>query len=305
MTIYPRWDILIIKAGHGAQPKQLRIFTMLSINRCYGLKTVNPLENLDLMKRAPSVFADAAHQSTSQRYTQIPTIQIVEALRGEGWMPVLASESRVRDESKKGYAKHLLRFRHLDDINRNLNVNDKFSEIVMLNSHDGTSSYQLHAGIFRLACSNGMVVADSTLEKQCVRHSGDIIGNVIEGVYSIVNDLPTVNEKIESYKSISLSQEEQHILARSGIALRWDEKVPVTESTVIQIRRNEDKGNDLWTVFNRMQENLIRGGLNGYTRDGTGRPKRTKTREVKSVNENVRLNKALWLLADEMAKLKI
>lgn len=262
------------------------------------------MDNATLLKRSPSVFAECAHESTSSRYTQIPTIQIVAALKKEGWEPVYANESRVRDESKKGYAKHLLRFRHADDIGRTLQVQEKFSEIVLVNSHDGTSSYQLHAGIHRLACSNGMIVADSTLPKQCVRHSGDIIGNVIEGVYSIVEDLPTVNEKIEAFKQIKLSVPEQHALASAGIALRWEENAPVSPDKVVKVRRHADSDNDLWTVFNRMQENIIRGGLNGFSRDQLGRPKRTTTREVKSVSENVRLNKALWMLADEMRKLK-
>lgn len=278
---------------------------MNAFNRAYRMGNVGALNDAQLLKNAPSVFADVAHASTSDRYTQIPTIQIVEALRGEGWMPVFAAETQVRDESKRGYAKHLLRFRHIDDIARTLNVQDKFSEIVMQNSHDGKSTYQLHAGVFRLACSNGMIVADSTLQKQCVRHSGEIIGNVIEGVYSIVNDLPAVNDKIEAYKQIVLSTEEQHILAKAGMELRWgDGAAPVTPDKVIRVNRGSDRSDDLWTVFNRMQENILRGGLSGYIRDANGHPKRTTTREVKSVTENVRLNKALWLLADEMAKLK-
>lgn len=277
----------------------------MNISRQMGMKNVSTLDDAALLKKAPSVFADVAHESTSARYTQIPTIQIVDALRGEGWMPVYAAETNVRNESKKGYAKHLLRFRHADDISRTLNVQDKFPEIVMLNSHDGSSSYNLSAGIFRLACSNGMIVADSTLEKQCVRHSGEIIGNVIEGVYSIVNDLPLVHEKVDAFKNISLNAAEQHAFAKASMALRWDEdNMPVTPDKVIAPNRYEDRSNDLWTTLNRVQENIIRGGLRGYSRDSLGRPKRTTTREVKSVAENVRLNKALWLLADEMLKMK-
>jgi len=262
------------------------------------------LSDEDLKRRAPSVFALDAHGSTSARYTQIPTIQVVDALRAEGWQPVFASESRVRDESKFGYAKHLLRFRHANDLARVVGVNEKYSEIVMLNSHDGSSSYQLHAGIFRLACSNGMVVSESTLDPQRVRHSGDVVGNVIEGVFSIVDHLPEVEGKIDTFRRIQLSSAEQQALAKASIATRWDEAAPVVPGEVLRVRRHGDQGADLWTVFNRIQENMIRGGLRGITLAANGRPKRTTTREVKSVTENVRLNKALWTLADEMAKLK-
>jgi hypothetical protein len=149
-----------------------------------------------------------------------------------------------------------------------------------------------------------MIVADSTLQKQAVRHSGDIVGNVIEGVYSIVEDLPQVESKIESFKNIILSNDEQRVFAQSGLSLRWDEDAPITPEKLLSIKRTDDRRNDLWTVFNRMQENIIKGGLTGFTQDGLGRPKRTTTRAVKSVTENVKLNKALWTLADEMAKLK-
>jgi len=277
---------------------------MFSIQRAYNLNNAIALNNDRLKREAPSVFAEVAHDSTSARYTQIPTIQVVDALRTEGWMPVLAAETRVRDASKMGFAKHLLRFRHQDELGRAFQVHDKVSEIVVVNSHDGTSTYQLHAGIFRFACANGMIVADSTLETQRVRHSGDVVGNVIEGVYSIVEDLPEVESKIERFRGIRLHTDEQRALAGAAMALRWDGVAPVVADTVLQPKRVSDRGDDLWTVFNRIQENVIRGGLRGFTHDQNGRPKRTRTREVKSVNENVRLNKALWMLADEMAKLK-
>lgn len=278
---------------------------MRSTSRAYNLNNLSALSNDLLRKASPSVFAEFAHGSTSERYTQIPTIQVVEALRAEGWMPVLATETRVRDESKFGFAKHLLRFRHRDDLERGtFQVNDKFSEVVVVNSHDGSSSYQLHAGIYRLACSNGMIVADSTLETQRVRHSGDVVNNVIEGVYSIVEELPAIEGKIDNFRSIQLHADEQRALATAAMSLRWDEAAPVDQGSVLQVKRASDRGDDLWMVFNRVQENIIRGGLRGFTQDQNGRPKRTTTREVKSVNENVRLNKALWMLADEMAKLK-
>lgn len=282
---------------------------MLSINRAYGSSRVEELSNERIQKLAPSVFALNAHESMSARYTQIPTIRIVDALRGEGWAPVLAQETRVRDASRAGYAKHLIRFRHVDDLQRVAVKNETVSEIVLLNAHDGSSSYQIHAGLYRFVCGNGMVVSDSTFSKRCVRHSGDIVGNVIEGVYEIVNDLPTVCEKIESFRAISLTSEEQAVFGKSAIQLRWDDEEkapPVTPERVISAKRTEDKTNDLWTVFNRVQENILKGGLRGHVRDErTGAYKKTTTREVKSVTENVKLNKALWSLAEGMAQLKL
>ena len=259
----------------------------------------------DYMKRyAPSIFAEQAHERTSNRYTYIPTIQIVNAMRAEGWHPVRVMESRVRDEAREGYQKHLIRFRHADSLNLNatqMTLGDSVPEIVLVNAHDGTSSYQLHGGLYRLVCHNGMIVADSTIEKITTKHSGDIIGNVIEGTYKVIDTVPIVAEKINEMRSLVLSEPEKEIFGRAALALRWEDgQAPINERQVVAPRRMADKHSDLWTMFNRTQENLVKGGVSGWTRTN----KRTTTREVKSVNENVRLNKALWTLAEEFAKLK-
>ena len=136
----------------------------------------------------------------STRYTFIPTSQVVTALRKEGWQPVRAFESRVRDEEKKGYQKHMVRFRHVDALagDAPMVVGDTHPEMVLLNGHDGSSSYQIHAGLFRLVCSNGMVVADATIEKVCTRHSGDIINQVIEGTYQVIEAAPKAIAQVEA-----------------------------------------------------------------------------------------------------------
>lgn len=273
------------------------------LNQSYVAKNPMALSKEILFKRAPSVFAESACSLTSSKYVQIPTYQVLEGLEREGWYPVHAMESKARKEEKRGFTKHTVRLRHIDDINKGLVKGDTIKDICLINSHDGASSYQLHAGLFRVACLNGLVVADSTLAKQCVRHQGDILGDVIEGVYSIVEDFPKVVERMDTFKSITLSREAQMVMVKAAISLRWDEdKAPIAPENLLTVRRSEDKSTDLWTSFNVMQENLTRGTYH-YVRDSKGRSNRVKTREVKSIDESTRLNKALWTLADEMAKI--
>ena len=69
-------------------------------------------------------------------------------------------------------------------------------------------------------------------------------------------------------------------------------------------RRRADVSNDLWMTYNVVQENAVRGGLRGFTRDGNGRPRRVQTREVKGIDQDVKLNRALWTLTQKMAELK-
>jgi hypothetical protein len=172
-------------------------------------------------------------------------------------------------------------------------------ELILINSHDGTSSYQLLAGFFRFVCSNGLIAGNIQSDVR-VRHSGNVVHDVIEGSFKVLENVKEIGERIGEYKSITLDRSEQELFANTALQLRWEDKAPVTADRVLQANRYEDVKSDLWTTFNRVQENMIKGGLSGKT--ATGR--RMHTRGVSGVNENVKLNRALWSLADGMAKLK-
>lgn len=261
-------------------------------------KDVRVLDNDYLARVAPSVFTEVKHEERGDRYAVIPTINIVESLRNEGFFPVFASESRARSDDKKGFTKHMLRFRQSGNPHA---VGDVFPEVVMVNSHDGTSSYQLSAGLFRQVCSNGMVVSDGNIDMVRVRHSGNVIDNVIEGTYRIINEAPKALEHMDVMRSVELSTEEQIILARAAATLRWDDGFKVSEPSLLQPRRRDDQGCDLWRTFNVLQEKVIKGGV---VVENTETRNRQRAREIKSVGESVKLNKALWTLAEEMARLK-
>lgn len=272
---------------------------MYSSNRFYGTNSQRPLENDELRRMAPSVFADDKHDSRGDRYKFIPTINVVDALRTEGFFPVFAAESRVRDVNKKGFAKHLIRFRQHDGFST---VGEVKPEIVLVNSHDGTSSYQLSSGLFRLACSNGMIVSDGEIDCVRVRHSGNVVDNVIEGTFRIVNETPKAIERMDAMQQLVLSHGEKQAFAEAAKVLRWDgEEMRVDNAELLRPRRSSDRSDNLWMTFNVLQEKILKGGTrvqNIETRNTQ------RAREVKSVTENVRLNKALWTLAEEMRKLK-
>lgn len=263
------------------------------------MTTTTALTDDEILKTAPSVFATDAHARTSTRYALIPTIKVVDALRGTGWLPTLARETRVRDASRRGYAKHLLRFRHRDHCRYPALVGDLIPEIVLLNAHDGSSSYELHAGFFRVVCGNGLVVADAAVARQRLRHTGDAVDRVIEGVYEVVQELPQAAARIRAYRDIRLDLHEAGRLAAAALKLRYPagRGAPIDARQLLWTRRAEDLATDLWTRLNVIQENLLRGGLNGRSAHG----RRVQTRAIRSVNEDVRLNKALWHLADEFA----
>ena len=259
------------------------------------LRSNIPLDNSQLFKVAPSIFANEAHESRSARYTYIPTIDVLDGLRKEGFQPFFVAQSRSRIEGKSEFTKHMLRLRQTGEIEKS-----EANEIILINSHDGTSSYQMMAGCFRFVCQNGMVTGD-IVEDIRVRHKGNIIHNVIDAAYTIVDDFEQVTESIDGMKSTLLLPAEQEIFAQAALSLKYDEnEAPITPNQLLSTRRIADRNPDLWSNFNRVQENIIRGGLRGRTANGN----RTTTREVKSIDNNVKLNKALWILADGMRALK-
>lgn len=251
-----------------------------------------------LRRAVPSAFAEAAHDSRSARYTYIPTAAVIEGMRAEGFLPVKATQARARSEDKAGHTKHMIRFRREDQL-----YQPEAREVIMINSHDGSSAYKLSAGVFRLVCSNGLVVGKEDT-RQTVRHSGRVLGEVIEGACRIVEDFDKVSADIDTMKSIRLEQPLMLAFAAAAIEARFDtEEKPVTPEQVLRVRRQADTGADLWTVFNRVQENVIKGGLRGTSKDAHGRTQRRTTREVKGIDQNDTLNRALWRLSMEVAKI--
>ncbi|MCE7545748.1 DUF932 domain-containing protein [Citrobacter sp. S39] len=250
-----------------------------------------PLTREELMHHVPSVFGEEKHDSRSDRYAYIPTITLLENLQREGFQPFFACQSRVRDQDRREHTKHMLRLRRTGQISL-----PQVPEIILINSHDGSSSYQMLPGIFRAICTNGMVCGQSFGEIR-VPHRGDVVEKVIEGAYEVLGVFDQVEEKRDAMQSLVLPQPAQQALANAALKYRFGEDhQPVTASQVLTPRRYEDRRDDLWTVYNRVQESLIKGGLSGRTVQG----KNNRTRAVTSIDGDVKLNRALWVMAENM-----
>jgi len=262
------------------------------------LRSDSPLSDDQIHRVAPSIFADAPHESRSQRYAYIPTATVLTELRKEGFQPFMVTQTRTRHEDRCDYTKHMIRLRHASQINARGEAN----EIILLNSHDGTSSYQMLAGMFRFVCSNGLVCGDTVADVR-VPHKGDVAGQVIEGAYQVLHGFDRALESRESMQAITLDEGEAEVFARAALSLKYDDPdkpAPITESQILMPRRFDDRRPDLWMTFNRVQENLTKGGLSGRSANG----RRQQTRPVQGIDSDVRLNRALWLLADGLRQLK-
>lgn len=148
-----------------------------------------PLTDDELARYVPSVLSNSKHDSRSNRYTYIPTYALLKSLQQEGFEPFFACQTRVRHPDKREHTKHLLRLRRAGQI-----TGQQVPEIILLNSHDGSSCYQMLPGLFRQVCQNGLVCGESFGEVR-VPHKGDVVGQVIEGAYQVLDIFDQVEEK--------------------------------------------------------------------------------------------------------------
>nr|WP_250146260.1 DUF932 domain-containing protein [Escherichia coli] len=280
------------------------------------------------MHYVPGIFGEDKHTSRSQNYTYIPTITVLESLQREGFQPFFACQTRVRDPGRRGYTKHMLRLRRAGEIN-----GEHVPEIILLNSHDGTSSYQMLPGYFRFVCQNGCVCGQSLGEVR-VPHRGNVVDRVIEGAYEVVGVFDRIEEKRDAMQSLILPPPARQALAQAALTYRYgdehqpvttadiltprrredygkdlwsvaqaaltyrygDEHQPVTTADILTPRRREDYGKDLWSAYQTIQENMLKGGISGRSAKG----KRIHTRAIHSIDTDIKLNRALWVMAETL-----
>lgn len=283
----------------------------------------SPMTMEEIRNVAPSAFATTKFAERSDRYAYIPTVNVIEGMLGAGFQVFQASQSRAKDVARREYTKHMIRFRNqeVNDHVKSLMVpgthnfldrqrtDTVFPEVVMINSHDGTSTYQLMAGFFRLVCSNGLIVADAMIASIRIMHVGNIVDQVVEGSQRIVDGLPKAIDQVNQWRGLMLTDGEQNIFAEAVHEMRFADDEGITAKAIepkqlLAARRTEDVNPSLWNVVNRVQENVIQGGLRGRGIDSNGHRRRVKTRGVNGIDQDVKLNRAIWTLAEKMAELK-
>ena len=252
----------------------------------------------NLRGQAPSIFAPGPMGGVSARYAFVPTARIVDGLREHDWVPVAVEEQRIRKEARRGFQKHLIRFRQAEQMET---LDEWNVELVLLNSHDTGCAYQLHAGIYRRICANGLVLSSTSFEAIRFRHAGLLAEEVVQASFRLLEFLPRVGELVERFRAHLLEPPQALALAGHALRLRYPSlsQAPVAPEALLTVRRPEDTGDDLWTVTNRCQENLIRGGISDGHQDERGRLR--SVRALRGIDSKVSLNQALWGLAERVA----
>ena len=257
------------------------------------------LSNEELQNLAPSIFASQPVADVSDRYSFLPTSSVLDGMRSHGWMPVRAEEQHVRTAERRGFQKHRIRFARAEKLDT-WAKDEVRPEIVLLNSHDKSSAYQLHCGLLRMVCLNGMVVADATFQRISIKHVGFSPDSVIEASFEVLDAVPQIMDKVQLFQDRILTDAERLALATGAAAHRWEDldKSPVNPSLLLNPRRYGDGAKDLWTTLNTIQENITKGGQRDYSRRRPNGDRMPKSRAIKGIDEDLRLNKALWHMAE-------
>jgi len=241
---------------------------------------------LDEIKQiAPSVFTTTKAAHLTDKYVQTPTSRVVEDLMNLGWQVTKAQE--VKSRKYKGFQKHVVVFRNPDIMIKGKDGDDAFPQILLTNSHDGKAAFNFRVGIFRLICSNGLVISDADFNNVSIRHINYTFETLQTKIQEVIAKLPGLVQKINLFKSTQLTEAQMTDFATKAATLRTKQRVNVMD--LLNAERTQDTGNDLWVVFNRVQEKLLGGSYKAGKR---------KARSVKNFQKDIQINEQLFELAE-------
>lgn len=260
----------------------------------------------ELKKACPAAFkTEPTNPKVSDRYVQANTETVIDDLEKLGWYPVQAKQCRTNKNSSGVRSLHMIAFQNPDvkivkqgpDGGETV---DSWPRIILTNSHDGFNSFKFLLGMFRLICSNGLIVGDTELVNMSVKHINYDFETLRDIVKTAIEQVPNIVCKMNAMKNTVLDDEQKVELAKNVVKIRKgiedDQKFEIDEKTIMDIldpMRKDDKSDDLWTVFNICQEKMIKGEY--Y--DTNSKQKTRKQRKITSIKKDIDFNQKLWAIA--------
>lgn len=262
----------------------------------------------ELKAACPAAFkTEPTNPNVSDRYVQANTETVVDDLAKLGWYPVQAKQCRTNKKSSGIRSFHMIAFQNPDvkivkqgpDGGETV---DAWPRIILTNSHDGFNAFKFLVGMFRLVCSNGLVIGDNEMVNMSIKHINYDFESLRDIVKTAIEQVPNIVCQMNTMKNTILSEIEKIELAKSVVKIRKgvedDEKFEIDEKTIMDIldpQRSEDKADDLWTVFNVCQEKMIK----GYYSDLGSNNKPRKQRKITSIKKDIDFNQKLWVVASK------
>ena len=235
----------------------------------------------------PAIGAQSPSEKVSERYQFVSTRDILSRVQKDGWMITNATS-----QNRSPYAQHRVTLVHENDLATTNSDDEGIPRIEMFNSHNLSKRLMFAIGFFRFVCSNGLIVASGPAETIRIKHrfSGDRLSEIMEQVSQISGKFPAIKDTIEDFKAREMSHDEQATFAQYAIKGRFNYRPEMpkrfrdmgrTVEKLLQVRRPEDAGDSVWSVYNRVQENLV-SGIQGFSRP------------IRGYSDSVRVNQLLW-----------
>lgn len=244
----------------------------------------NTMSALELQDACKPILATQAHEMTTAKYRFVSSYKLNEWLNKLGWYAVQVQVKHARSLSRRLTTKHSIFYTRPEYARL-----EEFPAVIVVNAHDGTSSVQFYLAMIRYVCSNGLVAGTSLFQPIRIRHTGFCWDRVKTAMQQVENAIPRVLDTVAKMQSVQLSHTQVMDFAALASRVRFDFSPPKAKTFSIdnleRARRVDDMKQDLWTVFNRIQENTTQGGK------GMG------FRRLTSIDKNIKVNRALWDLA--------
>lgn len=251
--------------------------------------------NINSIVLPPAVYASTPAAHVSPRYKFVPTMEYIQAFESRGWK-VTSSLAQNKRKGSVEHGKHMVTMLH-EDFDRvpTTNLGGLVPRIHLVNSHDWSSAFKVIMGIFRLVCSNGMMVAHGAVSQASFTHHAATARDISE----VLTDAFFLNvqqsmKAAEVWSRIELSDDEAMNFATIARNLRFGEDSEVKPEALLTPRRNEDAGTNLWLTFNRLQENTTKGGMRFAGMQRASRP-------LVGIDATVKVNSGLWEAAETIA----
>lgn len=253
------------------------------------------LSDAEIKAQAPAVFSMNTGYRTSEKYLHVPTFEIMNEFRAQGYMPVEVQQRVVRSPLRSvDTAPHLIRFSRAGARGKMEKRGDVIPQIVMRNSHDGGVRLEFYQGVFRMVCANGLIVSDQSVcspIKASHRAMPALIA--MSAIQDVVNQQKSTFDHIDAMRGTALTEKRQLSFARGALSLLPERAGMLSAESLLIPRRGEDAGSDVWSVYNRVQENVFKGDIEATT--ATGR--KTKYHGISTIHRQMDMNAGLWAIA--------
>lgn len=265
------------------------------------MNAVQKLSEITAVEEFPQAAMQTSTPFASPKYGFVSTMQVVDVMKQKGWLPVEVMTTRTKDLEKAGYGKHLVTFRK--PVEKSLVKKEEvYPQISFSNSHTCRDSAEFNAGLYRLACLNGLLVCQSVFEAVKISHTLKGVAALFESLDRVIRGFDQVVKRVNQYREIELTEDERGVFAEAATAIRWPEdktREGVDIKHLLTPIRKADATPTLWITFNMLQERLIKGGAR-FERDHFSRT----AKKIENIHEYARVNRELWGLTERLAQWK-